>query len=101
MDHYPKNIKPFLWEHSLSVVNTVGRPKCCMPYMPISPSWCVMCQIHSKSPTHLFMHCSFASQLWNIILDAFDWSLACFDNIFVILASLLVGHPFYGNKKMV
>lgn len=70
-------------------------------YASISPSWCVMCLSHSECPAHLFMLCPFASRFWHIILDAFDWPITFSDNIFDILASLLVGHLFHGNKKTV
>lgn len=60
-----------------------------------------MCQSHSESPTHLFFHCSYVSHFWHIVLEAFDWSLDCSNNMFDILASLLVGHPFNGTKKTV
>lgn len=63
---------------------------------------CVPCvKATLKSPAHLFLHCSFASHFWHIILEAFGWSLACLNNMFDILASLLVGHSFHGTKKMV
>lgn len=63
----------------------------------LSPSWCVMCKAHVKSPAHLFMHCPFASRFWHNILDAFGWSIPCSNNIFDI--SLLVGHPLLVLRK--
>lgn len=72
------------------------------PYMSISPSWCWMCEGHSEAAAHLFCICSFAACFWQIVLDAFGfgWSVVSANNIFDILAYLLVGHPFHGLKKM-
>ena len=47
----------------------------------------------------MFMYYSFASWFWHVILDAFDWSLASSNNIFYILASLFVVHPFMVIRK--
>lgn len=60
-----------------------------------------MCQGYSKSPSHFFVHWSYASRFWHIILEAFGWLMACSNNIFDILASLLVGYPFSGTKKTI
>lgn len=100
-DPYPKKIKFFLWEPSFGVVNIVDRLQRRMSYMSLSPSWCIMCRCHLESPAHLFVHCSFASHFWHIILEAFGWSVTYHDPILDIVASLLVGRPFRMTKKMV
>ena len=56
LDRFPKKIKNFLWEFSL---NTADRLQHRMPYMVLSPSWCLMSHIDSESAAHLFIHCFF------------------------------------------
>lgn len=48
----------------------------------------------------LLLHCPFATNFWDIVLPAFGWSFTFLNSIFDALASLLVGHPFGGTKKM-
>lgn len=49
---------------------------------------------------NLFAHCSFASNYWVTVLDAFGWYLALLNNIYDLFASILMGHPFHGVKKL-
>lgn len=97
LDHYPKKIKIFFWELSLGAVKTADRLQCCMPYMSISPSWCIMCQSHvepfASVSDILFWMFSVGLQSGLIILLT--------NNTFDLLAFLLVGHPFYDIKKTI
>ena len=72
-----------------------------MSYMSLSPAWCVICQNNVEFASHLFVQGSFATQFWNIILDAFGRSITHFINTKGILDSFLVGHPFGGYKKTI
>lgn len=87
---YSKKNKIFLWE--LGAINTVDRLQRQMPYMSLSSSCCLMCCHYDESPTHLFMHFSFASKFWDIIMEAFGYSMPCPNSIFDLPATLLVGH---------
>ena len=70
LDHCPKKIKKFLSELGLGAINTGSSPVSYALYVYLS-SWCIMCQKHVETPTHLFVHCSFASCFWHIIMDGF------------------------------
>lgn len=70
-DAYPKKIKIFLWELNHGAINTSLQQQ--MLYFLLSPSWCIMCKSNVECPSHLFVHCSFATQFWHIILEAFSW----------------------------
>ena len=91
MDHFLKRIKIFLRELSHKAINTANRLQHRMPYMPLSPSWCIMCCANVESPAHLFIHCPFARQFWDLILEAFGWSTTFSNDILDILNSLMVG----------
>ena len=101
MDHFPKKIKIFLWELSHEAINTTDHLQHCMPYMSLSLSWCIMCCANAKSHAHLFIHCPFARQFWDHILEAFGWSTALSNDILDIFNSLMVGHPFIGCSKVI
>ena len=69
--------------------------------MIISPSWCHMCSHQVEPPIHLFFHCSFAIVYWGTVLPAFVWPFTCPNSLSNAMASLLMGHPFGGTKKLV
>lgn len=98
-DVYPKKIKIFLWELSLGATNMADHLQGKISHFHLSPSWCVTCSSNLKQSRHLFVHCPFAFKYWVWILDAFGWSLPLPNNIYDILASIFVGHPFHGTKK--
>lgn len=54
-DKYPKKIKNFLGELRLGAINMADRLQRPMPYMVLSPSWCIMCKSNVETPCHLFM----------------------------------------------
>ena len=74
MDHFLKKINTFLWELGHKAMNIVNRLQQHMPYMSLSPSWCIMCGTNVETPAHLFIHCPFVRQFWDLILEAFGWS---------------------------
>lgn len=63
MDHFPKKIKTFLWEHNLGAINTANHLQRHMPSVYTSPSWCHMCHKYTESAAHLLsivlLTCSF------------------------------------------
>lgn len=61
----------------------------------------VTCHEYAESPVHLFLQYPFAANFWDIVLHSFRWSFICPNSVSDALASLLVGHPFGGTKKMV
>ena len=38
-----------------------------MPYMSLSPSWCIICCAHAEPSAHLFIRCPFAGQFWRLL----------------------------------
>ena len=48
-DHFLKKIKNFLWELGHKAINTADRLQHRMPYMSLSPSWCIMCCANAGS----------------------------------------------------
>lgn len=53
-----------------------------------------------KERNKSFLHCRFASHFWLIILEACGWSLMFPNNVFNILASVLVVPPFGGTQQV-
>lgn len=76
----------FFWKLNHNGINIVDHLQHCMPYM---------------FPAYLFIHYIFAWQFWNNILEAFGWSSAHSNNIYDILSSLRVRHPFFSCKKII
>lgn len=91
-DAYPKKIKLFLWELSHGRINTADRLQWRMPYLALFPSCGSLCYSSFENPCHLFVQCSYASQYWLIMMEAFDWPLILPNNIFGILDFVLMGH---------
>lgn len=98
-DYYPKTIKIFLWELSLGAIKVVDSLQ---RLIHLSPPWCTctICESSVEYTGHFFLHCHFASHLWQAVLRAFGWSLTFPNNVLDFLASVLVGHPFGGTKKL-
>ena len=53
-----------------------------------------MCYVNAESPAHIIIHCPFAQQCWNLILEVFCWATALSNNI------LIVGYPFLVARRL-
>lgn len=87
-------------ELRLGAVKTADRLQQRMPYMHLSPSWCIMCESSAEFPGHLFMPCLFASPFWIVVFKAFEWPMPFANNVYDLLASVFVGHPFCDSMKI-
>lgn len=97
-DHYPKKIIFFLWETSISTLNTHEKLQRRIPYMAISPHWCALCKQSIESIGHVFVSCDIANSFWSKILPLFDWLVALPSDMHSLLALTLTGHPFTKEK---
>uniref|UniRef100_A0A803P4R3 Reverse transcriptase zinc-binding domain-containing protein n=1 Tax=Cannabis sativa TaxID=3483 RepID=A0A803P4R3_CANSA len=55
----PSKVKVFGWLVSLDKVNVHDKMQKRMPYLSISPGWCVCCKASGEDVEHLFLGCSF------------------------------------------
>lgn len=49
-----------------------------LPFLSLSPGWCIMCGVSDEYRDHLFLNCSVAYSIWNRLLKEFgvNWVLA-------------------------
>lgn len=60
-----------------------------MPFMYVSPHWCILCKQHRESIGHVFVSCKFSPSFWNKIISLFSWLVALPTNMHLISASHL------------
>ena len=101
MDHFPKKIKNFLWKlsHKAIITVIVSIVVCLICLFLLLGVFCVV--LLPNPFAHLFIHCPFSRQFWDLILEAFGWSTALSNDISGILNSFRVGHLFIGCKKVI
>lgn len=65
----PPRVKAFSWTVALNRVNTMDVLQRRLPFMMISPNWCVLCKNAEESLNHLFLECTFSSAIWSYFLS--------------------------------
>lgn len=61
----PKKCKFFIWTVLHRKLNTTEILQQKFKNMVLGPSCCVLCGADSESLDHIFIHCNFASSIWN------------------------------------
>ena len=70
--HHPNKVKFFLWEIAHNAISTSENLQERMPYITLSPNWCLLCKKENESHSHLF---TYAQNFWTTILNIFGWHL--------------------------
>ena len=83
----PTRIKVFAWSLSLERINTYEVLQRKRKFQCLSPSLCVMCKQNQESIPHLFLHCGYATSLWEKVFTEFDLA----KEIPVNLSDLFIG----------
>ncbi|XP_026443725.1 uncharacterized protein LOC113343822 [Papaver somniferum] len=72
IQYVPPKVQFFLWSAALNAIPTLDnlmRRGC-----QVQNQLCPMCQMHSEIVNHLFLHCAYASKVWNYFLKGYDVS---------------------------
>ena len=69
----PPKVKFLVWLVALGKVNTCDKVQSRMPFVCLSPHWCVLCKFGEESANHVFLHCLYSIQLWWKLLNE-SWS---------------------------
>lgn len=59
----PPRVEIFVWLACLSKLNTKAK-LAQLNIIPTSPDLCPLCNEHSETSNHLFIHCKFSWQIW-------------------------------------
>ena len=71
-----------------------------MPYITLSPNWCLLCNKENESQSHLFMQWTYAQNFWTMILNIFGWHLTFPREVKDFLDMALTYHPFKTAKAL-
>jgi|UniRef100_A0A2N9JBP0 hypothetical protein len=74
----PRRISFFVWSAAWGKILTCDN---LMRRGYSMAGWCCMCRMDGETGSHLMIHCSLASDLWNIVLRSFGVSWVFPDNI--------------------
>jgi hypothetical protein len=87
----PRRVSFFVWSAAWGKIFTCDNLMHCGYTMA---GWCFMCRMDGEFGNHLLIHCSLASDLWNIALSSFGVLWVFSDNV----ANLLYGWYNYFGK---
>lgn len=94
--HSPKRIIFLIWEIAHSCLNTSDRLQKRCP-------WILHADVYAiekvNSPSHLFLNCSFVTDRWMKILEAFNWHIVLPNGSLNWSNMLLIDHPFKNAKE--
>ena len=73
----PSRVAFFVWTAALGkclTIDNLRKRKVCIL------NWCYMCKCNSESVNHLFLHCTVASELWDMVFGLFgvNWVMPLF-----------------------
>ena len=86
----PSRVAFFVWTVALGkclTIDNLRKRKICIL------DWCYMCKCNSESVDHLFLHCSVASELWDMVFGLLEFIALC--------QCLLLGYLLAGKVDLV